>query len=58
MIAETLEQGYVPNYKEGNKAAVFVASTDMATALVKFRVRFPGIHANVMLARLATRMTT
>ena len=42
MIAETLEQGYVPNYKEGNKAAVFVASTDMATALVKFlRVRFP-----------------
>lgn len=42
MIAETLEQGYVPNYKEGNKAAVFVASTDMATALVKFlRTRFP-----------------
>lgn len=42
MIAQTLEQGYVPNYKPGNKAAIYVASTDMATALVKFlRVRFP-----------------
>ncbi len=42
MIAETIDIGYVANYKKGNKVAVYVASTDMATALVKFlRKRFP-----------------
>ncbi len=42
MIAETIDIGYVKNYKEGNKVAVYVATTNMATELVRFlRRRFP-----------------
>lgn len=36
MIAQTLELGYIRNYKPGNKAAVYVATTNMATLLVKY----------------------
>lgn len=42
MIAETLDIGYIKNYKEGNKAAIYVSSTDLATELVKYlKKRFP-----------------
>lgn len=42
MIAETLEIGYIKNFKEGNKAAVYVATTAMATKLTEFlNKRFP-----------------
>jgi hypothetical protein len=43
MISETLDIGYIANYKPGNKAAIYVATTDMATAMVAYlRKRFAG----------------
>lgn len=42
MIAETLDIGYIKHYKDKNKAAVYVASVDMATKLTEYlRKRFP-----------------
>lgn len=42
LIAETLELGYFKNYKEGNKAAVYVSSIEMATFITKYlSQRFP-----------------
>lgn len=36
LILETLYDGYIPNYKEGNKAVIYVSSTDFATELVNY----------------------
>lgn len=42
MVSETLDIGFIKNYKKGNKAAVYVASIDMATKLTEYlRKRFP-----------------
>lgn len=43
LIVETLYEGYIPNYKEGNKAAIYVSTTNLATELVDFLKRkFPN----------------
>jgi hypothetical protein len=42
LIVEIMYEGYIPNYKPGNKIAIYVSTTDLATELVNFLKRkFP-----------------